>query len=230
MAEATSHLAEVGGASGLRLVSDGMTGGGFGKVYRAPFRGGSIAEAMKAGRLTGADGWVYACIVAHASGKTQQAWPSRETIANQVGIHSRTVSRSVGRLERAGLIRVERRPNRVNLYHVLGTVEGGHLRPQGVAAVSPTGVASVSPDQNNENRTLEHSLWREKINQRFHTTVPTLLNDARASELVRDYGAPALEWALDRYIAGIRPDRIYSKFAWIKSQCSEAPAMSHANQ
>lgn len=225
MAEATSHLAEVGGASGLRLVSDGMTGGGFGKVYRAPFRGGSIAEAMKAGRLTGADGWVYACIVAHADGKTKQAWPSRETIANQVGIHSRTVSRSVGRLERAGLIRVERRPNRVNLYHILGTVEGGHRRPLGVAAVSPTGGERVTRSEHGS-RTPEHnSLWREKINQRFHTTVPTLLNDARASELVRDYGAPALEWALDRYISGLRPDRIYSRFAWIKSQCAEAPAM-----
>ena len=215
----------------LRLAGTVDVKGGYGKMYRAPF-GGLIADAIKAGKLTATDGWVYACICAHAAGNSGVSWPGRKTIAEGVGIHPRTVSRSVARLELSGLISIDRSANRVNRYRILTAVGGGHAGPQGVARLSPPGDTAVSPpsdtpvtrtEQRTEQRTL--SCWREKIKQGLHRFASSELSDLALDELLREHGPARLEATLMQQLelGDERPRIKYSKLRWYHARCREAP-------
>ena len=230
MAAYSRHMAPVD-SSGLRLAGTVDVKSGYGKMYRAPF-GGKIAEAIKAGKLTGCDGWVYACICAHAAGNSGVSWPGRKTIAEGVGIHPRTVSRSVARLELAGLISIDRSPNRVNRYRILTAVGGGHAGPRGVARLSPPGDTAVSPpsdspvtrtEQVTEQRTL--SMWREKIKPGLHRFATSELSDLALNELLREHGASRLQATLMQQLelGDERPRIKYSKLRWYHARCREAP-------
>ena len=193
MAAYSRHMAPVD-SSGLRLAGTVDVKSGYGKMYRAPF-GGKIAEAIRAGELTATDGWVYACICAHAAGGSGVAWPGRKRIAEGVGCALSTVSRSVVRLEAAGLIRVNRSNNRVNRYHVLDAVGGCSAGAQ-VGARGRLGSSPPAPrtEQGTEQRTL--SCWREKIKQGLHRFASSELSDLALDELLREHGPARLEATL----------------------------------
>lgn len=207
----------------LRLAGTVDVKSGYGKMYRGPF-GGKIAKAMRAGKLTGIDGWVYACICAHAAGGSGIAWPGRKRIAEGVGCALSTVSRSVGRLEAVGLIRVDRSHNRVNRYHVLGAVGGCSAGAQ-VVARGRLGSSTPAPRKEQVTDQVTLSLWRERINPSLHRFAASELSDTALDELVEEHGAGRLEAALRRQIelGDDRPKIKYSTHKWYHARCREAP-------
>jgi hypothetical protein len=54
----------------------------------------------------------------HMNGNDRQAWPSHATLARMCSVEKRTSERAVQELERAGLLRVSRVPNRSNRYEM----------------------------------------------------------------------------------------------------------------
>ena len=58
-------------------------------------------------------------------GQNDTAWPSRETLANELGIHLESVKRAIAELANAGLIeRKQRGHNRTNEYTI---IDAGHI-------------------------------------------------------------------------------------------------------
>ena len=62
---------------------------------------------------------VYAALCRHANLYSQKAWPSIRRICKLLGAGHSQVSAAIQRLENAGLIAVERREGRSNLYKLL---------------------------------------------------------------------------------------------------------------
>ncbi|WFR71604.1 helix-turn-helix domain-containing protein [Prescottella defluvii] len=57
---------------------------------------------------------VWAVLRKYADNETGKAWPSRETIADHLGIKPKGVDRYIKEIEDKGLVRVERRRPRPN--------------------------------------------------------------------------------------------------------------------
>jgi DNA-binding transcriptional MocR family regulator len=105
-------------------------GGNMKSVYgRVPARAATAGLSRAAHQVL-----TLICCV-YADRKTGQAYPSTNTMAQDLGLHRRTVQRAIRGLKRSGLIRVDRRRDVAgdagsNLYTVL-------LRPDGVVADAP---------------------------------------------------------------------------------------------
>ena len=69
--------------------------------------------------LTDFDVRVFLAICSYRNSKTGFAWPARTTLAEIVGSHVGSISRSMGRLEDCGYISIEPRPGRTNMIAIL---------------------------------------------------------------------------------------------------------------
>src|SRR5262245_28680572 len=77
-------------------------------------------------RIGPAGGVVYLSLASHAD-RDGRAWPSIRLIASEWGIGKETVRQAILRLEALGLIRVDRRDPRFNVYTVTDIQEPGEL-------------------------------------------------------------------------------------------------------
>ncbi|MGE3804683.1 MAG: helix-turn-helix domain-containing protein [Gemmataceae bacterium] len=78
---------------------------------------------------------VYLCLAHHAD-KSGLSWPSYATIAKEVGGDRSVVIAAVQRLREAGLIDVQERPHKTNLYRILDL---GNTPPGGGSDLPPAG-------------------------------------------------------------------------------------------
>src|SRR5262249_9703046 len=74
----------------------------------AQFRDDWLGQLASYRTLSGADRAIGIALALHMNARTCQAWPSIDRIAKLTGRNAGTVWRSIGRLERAGLIAVAR--------------------------------------------------------------------------------------------------------------------------
>jgi hypothetical protein len=173
---------------------NGTTDGGFAAVPYWVMR--------EYGRLIGPDGiGLYAALRSYANGEGT-CWPSYGTLADLLGTQRLTVIRCVRRLESAGLIQVDRRPNRPNVFH-LSDPRGSKSEPlRGVQKVNPRGsknepqgskseppgVQKVNPNKNQEQEP-------KNKNQRTRTK-----GDATA-EILPELDTPEFRESWDRWLA-----------------------------
>lgn len=98
----------------------------------------AFAWALEEGRvrkLPTSDRMVLVYLADKANG-ILKAWPSQATIADNTGLTDRAVRISTGRLEVAGLIRIETR-GKSRLYHVLRPVNGSAYTPELTSCDTP---------------------------------------------------------------------------------------------
>jgi hypothetical protein len=106
------------------------------------------ASAARAHEL-GATAQVYIVITGHADG-SRHAFPSIRSIAEETGLHRRTVQRAITTLAAAGLIEIEMRLDHAgdsdtNLYTVLADPGGAADLPPPSGSLSATGAADLPP-------------------------------------------------------------------------------------
>ena len=67
---------------------------------------------------------VYNVLASYADNRTRICWPGEETVADVLGLARETVSRTIRRLESAGLVSVQRRLGRSSVYRLVDADQG----------------------------------------------------------------------------------------------------------
>ena len=91
---------------------------------------------------------VLIALASHANHETGACWPLRRRISDQTGIHVSHVSRALRHLRELGLIRIEERSGRANLYHVLkplAVFDKGQQKPIAESAKTPIAKSDKGP-------------------------------------------------------------------------------------
>lgn len=110
--------------------------------------------------VTGMHKLVLLAIADYAGRENNSAWPSLDTLAKRCGISRMTAVRAIRELEEKDLVKLERRANRTNVYHLpVGDSEGyqsdrGYQRVTTVVSESDCGSNTVIPEPvKNQSRT-----------------------------------------------------------------------------
>jgi Helix-turn-helix domain len=105
----------------------------------------------------------YAAIASFAYGAKTTAWPGQETLALMTGFSARSIRRFTAELEKAELVRVERRTWGVNRYHLKGAepvaTESANMSSDTGQDVPPR-QDTVSAKEDNSNKSRENNTER----------------------------------------------------------------------
>ena len=133
-----------------------------------------MIQVRDSSRFKGTTKWVLMAIAVREGTNGQQAWPSVETIARDVGAAKSTVSRIICSLEHNGVLKVTRRANKTSKY----TVDLS-IRDPSDREVTPLKLGGPDPSDR------EGEYTREATNENTPAGKPARVVDMKADEIAK---------------------------------------------
>ena len=90
---------------------------------------------------------VYSWLCYYANIRGQDCFPSMKTLARHCNVSSRTVMRTIKRLESIGIVAIDRTKGKGNVYHLLNAPTSDMGVTRVVTPLSPLPVTPMSPEQ-----------------------------------------------------------------------------------
>lgn len=167
-------------------------------------------------RFKGTTKWVLMAIAVREGANGQQAWPSVETIARDVGAGKSTVSRIICSLEHDGVLKVTRRANKTSKY----TVDLS-IRDPSDREVTPLKLGGPDPSDR------EGEYTRESTSEHTPAVKSARVIDMKAEEIARalkDEGPPLNDKDLTAKLNSTRQTLSNATKVW-RTLCSKHHSM-----